>query len=63
MSRFLIALFVASMFAAAMPAPVEAGPLARIASRVRRPFNGNGAPVVRRARGNGGGCANGSCSF
>lgn len=60
MSRLLIALFVASMFATVAPAPVEAGPLRRIAARVRHPFNGNGAPVVRRS---GGGCANGSCSF
>jgi len=59
-SRLLIALFVASLFASVYPAPVEAGPLRRIAARARRPFNGNGVPVVRRA---GGGCANGSCSF
>jgi len=60
MSRFLIALFVVAMFASVMPSPVEAGPLRNIAARVRRPFNGNGVPVARRARG---GCANGSCSF
>jgi len=56
-SRFLIVLFVASMFAATIPAPAEAGPLARIAARARRPFGGNGVPVLRRIR-NAGACNN-----
>jgi hypothetical protein len=57
----VFSLFVAiALLAVAAPAPVEAGPLARIAARVRHPFAGNGVPVARRARG---GCSGGSCSF
>lgn len=62
MNRFLIALTVVSLLAVA-PRVSEAGPLRRIAARVRHPFNGNGVPVVRRVTGQGGngGCANGMC--
>lgn len=59
MIRFVIALMFVVACLVAVPAPVQAGPLARIAARIRHPFNGNGVPVVRRVTGRGS-CA-GSC--
>lgn len=67
MFRSLIVLGVLTLSLAAVPT-VEAGPLRRIAARVRQPFGGRGVPVLRRVNGRGvgqagysGGCANGQC--
>jgi hypothetical protein len=60
--KILTTLAIVLALSVAACQPAQAGPLARIAARIRHPFNGNGIPVVRRVTGGGnGGCANGSC--